>query len=463
MTRWILRPERTGFTRRRHLRTAALAGAAALAGCGVGGSSAAKPAASGTGCRTKIEVWGYGIGGDTMKKLIADFTAKYPQCAIDETDQADDASGTVQTKLTTAQVGGAPPALTGLSPSRFRTWADAGLIADVDDLFKRDKLAKDDFPPALWASMDYGGKVRALPFRANPDFVMHWLKDHFREAGLDPEKGPQTIADVDSMIPKLTRDNGGTLERVGMQPWDFYGTGNNTLNAWGRAFGGSFYDEQKDEITFTHPRVLRAVEWYVEWARRIGAARVTALMNEANSSSPNSFFFVSRKWSMHPITPTSMQIIVRVDPSLATPEKIGAAPMPYEAPGKPGEVTIGGWGIAAVAGSKVRDDAWEFMKYCGASEEGTLTIARTNGLPGWLKSPGLAEIAKDPMQKPYVDGIQRAQFAQFGFYVPVGPSYAPLDEAIAGKRTAREALEAIQREATTMYADYKTRFPTKRS
>jgi multiple sugar transport system substrate-binding protein len=259
----------------------------------------------------------------------------------------------------------------------------------------------------------------------------------------------------------MTREREGKLVQVGMQPWDFYGTGNNTLNAWVRAFGGNFYDEQKDELTFNHPRNIRAVEWYTEWAKRIGADKVTALTTEVTNGNPNTPFFLSRKWAMHPLTPSTMQALKKADPSLVTPDLIGAGPMPYEAPGKPGEVTIGGWGIAAVMGSKQVDAAWEFIKYCGASVDGTLIIARTNGLPGWLKSPGLDEIAKDPMQKPYIDGIRRAEFAQFGFYVPVGPSYVPLDEAIAGKRTARDALDAMQREAAAMYDDYKARFKKK--
>src|SRR5919108_4446407 len=214
--------------------------------------------------------------------------------------------------------------------------------------------------------MQYGGKVRALPFRANPDFVLHWLKAHLQEAGLPPDKGPQTIADLDRLIPMLTRLRGNDLERVGMQPWDFYGTGSNTINAWTRAFGGSFYDEAKDELTFNHPRILRAVEWYVEWARRIGADRVAALTQQFTASNPNTPFFVSRRWSMHPLTPTTLQQIKRADPDLATPEQVGAGPMPYEAPGKLGAVTIGGWGIAALAGSNLRDEAWGVMKFCGA-------------------------------------------------------------------------------------------------
>jgi hypothetical protein len=103
------------------------------------------------------------------------------------------------------------------------------------------------------------------------------------------------------------------------------------------------------------------------------------------------------------------------------------------------------------------------MRYCGADPDGTTTIARMNGLPGWLKSPGLAEVARDPLQKPYVEAVQRAEFAQFGFYVPVSVNFAPLDEAIAGKRTAKDALDAMHREATTLYDDYKQRFKTQKA
>src|SRR5947208_189131 len=92
MTRLADRFVGAGFTRRRHLRqVAALAGAAVVGGCGVGGASTANPAAPGSGCAAKLEVWGYGIGGDTMTQLIQDFTSKQSKCSIAETDQNDDA------------------------------------------------------------------------------------------------------------------------------------------------------------------------------------------------------------------------------------------------------------------------------------------------------------------------------------------------------------------------------------
>jgi len=455
----------TGQTRRQNVRGVVgmlgggLAGLAAGGCAGTGGGD--KPASSMAGCRGRVEVWTGGIGGiggPVMDKLVADFSARNAGCTVVSNDQA----GDMRTKVTTAVAAGAPPTLFGTSPGSFRTYTDAGLIADVNDFFRRDRLSKDDFPTAFWISMNYGGKVRGMPFRANPDFVLHWLKPHFQEAGLDPNKGPQTIADLDKMIPMLHRDRGGELERIGMQPWDLYGTGANTVNAWTRAFGGSFYDEAKDELTFNHPRIQRAVEWYLEWARRLDATRILAAATAFNATS-EAPFVVTRKWSIHPLTPSWLNRIKVADPSLATPEMIGSGPFPYEAPGTPGQVTAGGWGVVMVTGATEREGGWEFMKYMGASDEGTTTVARLTGIPGWLKSPGMVELSKDPIQKAYVDGVRRAQFAQYGFYVPVSVSFAPINEAIAGTRSVRDALDAVHREATTLYTEYKTRFKTQKA
>ena len=53
---------------------------------------------------------------------------------------------------------------------------------------------------------------------------MLWNKAAFREAGLDPEKPPRTIAELDAYCEKLTKvDKRGRLTQVGIIPW--YGRG----------------------------------------------------------------------------------------------------------------------------------------------------------------------------------------------------------------------------------------------
>jgi ABC-type glycerol-3-phosphate transport system substrate-binding protein len=137
--------------------------------------------------------------------------------------------------------------------------------------------------------------------------------------------------------------------------------------------------------------------------------------------------------------------------------QIGAGQMPGDAPGKPGTVTIGGWAVSAVPGGQQREQAWDYLKYCGASDDGTLAVARTGGIPGWLKSPGMAELSKDPLWKAYVDGVRRAEFVQLSFYAPSGLDLNPIQEVIDGKRAAMEVMEAINRDANARYADWKSK------
>ena len=143
----------------------------------------------------------------------------------------------------------------------------------------------------------------------------------------------------------------------------------------------------------------------------------------------------------------------RHDPSI----EIGAGLMPGEAPGKPGSVAIGGWATGVISGTKQREVAWQLVKYLGADDVGTATVARIMGVPGWLKSPGLAELSKDPLQKAYVDGLRRAQFPQSGFYSAGGWDLAPIQEVIDGQRGVKDALEAINRDANQRYVDWKAR------
>ncbi len=194
--------------------------------------------------------------------------------------------------------------------------------------------------------MSYANKVWFLPgAEANADFILFWNKQHFKEAGLDPEKGPATIAELDAMAQKLTRENAGQLDRLAMKPWDVYGIGN-SLQGWSYAMGGQFYDEQKDELTFTHPRVLRAAEWMADWAKRLNYDRVQAFQQSVAIQGVH--LFGTGRLSIAPLVSVNLRDALKNDPNL----QIGAGPLPGEAPGKTGAVAMGGWTVALSAGGR---------------------------------------------------------------------------------------------------------------
>jgi multiple sugar transport system substrate-binding protein len=428
----------------------AITGAGALAACGAEQANSSSGGAAAGMCHSRLEMMVAAGPGTPRYEAYTDALKSFsrPGCTVELSVVP---SAELLAKITAAVTAGTPPAVTEMAPGSLRVWEASSVLAPLDDLFKRDKLSQNDFPPAMWKIMSYANKVWFLPgAEANADFILFWNKQHFKEVGLDPEKGPTTIVELDAMAQKLTREQGGEIQRLAMKPWDVYGIGNST-QGWSYAMGGQFYDEKKDELTFTHPRVQRAVEWMTDWAKRLNYDRVQNFQTSVTVQGVP--FFGTGRVSIAPLVSVHLRDTLKNDPSM----QIGAGPMPGEAPGKTGAVAMGGWCVAAAAGGKQRDEAWDVLKHFGISDEGTLAVARRGGIPGYLKSPGLTELAKDPLFKQYVDGVRRAEFPQVGFYTPGGWSSVPIQEAVEGKRTAKDALEAVQREAAQRHADWKAR------
>lgn len=444
------------MTRRQQLSLPLSAAAAALFGaCRSAAQPAGKapPAGQAGACRSKLEWWGVlGVGGvrwNAFQEITRAFAERRPGCSVEMVDVP---TG-LNDKVIAAMAAGSPPALMNLPPGSVAGLAHRGVLANVDDLFKRDKLSGADFSPGMWLMMSYGGKVWIMPQEVNADFPLHWNKAHFREAGLDSEKPPASLTELDALIPRLTREQGGEYERVGMVTWDLSGT-SNTLAAWAYACGGSFFDRDKDEFTFNHPRIIRSVEWYGGWAQRLGVARVTGLIQKVQVQGVH--YFGSGRFSIHALTSVTLRGVLQNDPTL----EIGAGPFPAESPGKVGSAKVGGWAIGAVNGSPQREQAWDFMRFVGASEEGTTMVARLTGIPGWLKSPGLRELEQDPLQRPYVDAMRRAEFPALSFYGSVVDlGLGLLNQAINGQLSIREALERINQEVNARYLEWKRQEP----
>jgi ABC-type glycerol-3-phosphate transport system substrate-binding protein len=217
--------------------------------------------------------------------------------------------------------------------------------------------------------------------------------------------------------------------------------------------GGSFYDDRKDELTFTHPRIQRAAEWMTDWAKRLGGHDRVMRLQQSVQLPTGLPFFASGRISIAPLVAVHLRDTLKHDPSM----QIGGGALPGEAPGKQGAIAMGGWVVGAPAGGKQRDEAWDVLKHIGVSDEGTLAIARRGQIPGYLKSPGLAELSKDPLFKLYVDGVRRAEFQQVGFNTPGGWSSVPIMEAVEAKRGVKDALEEVNRDANQRYAEWKAR------
>lgn len=196
---------------------AAALGLSLLAGCGgnAGTDNSGEQAASTSG-EKKTELTFYypiAVGGPltaTIEAMVDDFEAKYPD--IDVTPVYTGSYADTAVKTQAGVQAKQPPDVAVLQSTELFSLLDMNAIIPLDDFIEKeegDYLA--DFYPAFMANSQTGGHTYSIPFQRST-IVLYYNKDMFREAGLDPEKGPQTWEQMQEYAQKLTKDGRYGLE-----------------------------------------------------------------------------------------------------------------------------------------------------------------------------------------------------------------------------------------------------------
>ena len=98
-------------------------------------------------------------------------------------------------KFMTALAAGSPPETIKIDRFKMGGHGAKRTTTILDDLIKRDKVDVKKFYPATVEEVQFppgpGGKITALPWNTD-DRALFYNKQHFIEAGLDPNKPPLT-------------------------------------------------------------------------------------------------------------------------------------------------------------------------------------------------------------------------------------------------------------------------------
>ena len=210
------------------------------------------------------------VGGPITKIIdgyAADFEKENPGIKINAIY-----AGTYQdtlTKALTAFKSGEPPDIAVLLSTDMFTLIDEDAIAPFDDLLKTDadKAWAKSFFPAFMENSQTGGKTWGIPFQRST-IVMFWNKDAFKEAGLDPDKAPDTWDELVADGGKLTkRDASGNVSQWGVEIpstgfpyWLFQGlTTANAVRLMNQAGTATYFDK---------PDVVQALQYWVDLSRK---------------------------------------------------------------------------------------------------------------------------------------------------------------------------------------------------
>ncbi|PTD95318.1 ABC transporter substrate-binding protein [Pseudothauera lacus] len=174
-------------------------------------------------------------------------------------------------KVLTAVKGGDAPHIAVLLSTDMYTLIDENAVVAYDDLVSTpaERQWLNSFYPGFMKNSQTGGKTWGIPFQRST-VVMYWNKELFREAGLDPERAPQTWAELVDYGQRLTRrDAAGNVTTWGVQvpssgfPYWLFQTfttqnGIELMNAAGT------------ETYFDRPQVIEALQFWVDLSRRHG-------------------------------------------------------------------------------------------------------------------------------------------------------------------------------------------------
>ncbi|MGA2222621.1 MAG: ABC transporter substrate-binding protein [Verrucomicrobiia bacterium] len=279
----------------------------------------------------------------------------------------------VDRKTLVATAGGDPPDVVGLWAYNVYSFADRDALQPLDDFIRAEATpgggqavpgGRQGSTPEQWLARyepvyadvcTYRGHVWAG--LSTPSMTaLHWNKAMFRAAGLDPDRPPGTLAELDVFTEKLTKrdPNTGEIVQLGFLPQE------PNWFAWAYPlwFGGQLLDGDNISIG-TDPRNLQCYQWIESYTRKYGLDQVRAFSSGfGNFASPQNAF-LSGKVAMEFQGVWMNNFIRQFAPGL----EYGVAAWPTAAPGED-EFTVADTDLLAIPrGARHPREAWEFIKF----------------------------------------------------------------------------------------------------
>jgi ABC-type glycerol-3-phosphate transport system substrate-binding protein len=224
----------------------------------------------------------------------------------------------------------------------------------------RDGITREDYIPAVIESCEYRGVTWGLP-STPATIALHYNKALFREAGLDPEKPPKTLQELEEYARKLTkRDPSGKITQLGFSPSDpgWWSP------MWGFFFGADLVDAKGRQLTLNSPEGLAAYEWLDQFMKEYGRSDVRQFEAAAGQFASADNTFMSGRLAMQIQGVWMSSFIDQFAPELEW--GVASFPVPFESP--EGMTIIECDMLVIPRGASHVEEAWDFIKFTQLQE-----------------------------------------------------------------------------------------------
>lgn len=342
---------------------------------------------------------------DIQQRLVDRFNATHPKIHVRILSQFGN-SGYQKVRISFAG-GSTPDVMSTVWADELAGYAKRGVLTPLDDYLRRSRRDLDrEFTPGVARMLRIDGKVYGLAVTTNTSFIAY-NRAIFRQVGLDPDRPPRTIEELDRAALACTSyDSRHEFVRYGFRPGG--------LSTWAYVFGGQWYDAAAGRVTANDPHNVAALRWIASYSKVYDIKKMDAFQSTFGSTeTANGPFFVG-KTAMWSTGEWAEQYIVRYAPKLDW----GFFAMPCPPGGRPNTTTSGGSVFVIPAACRNKQAAWEFLDWLTSPdpvEEFCLGIGNV---------PPLVEVCKRP-------SFQRTPLWRFATALAMGKnSFGPPPIAI---------------------------------
>ncbi|HMD53269.1 MAG TPA: extracellular solute-binding protein [Phycisphaerae bacterium] len=393
------------------------------------------------GQRTVVNFWENwtGVEGQAMRDVVDKFNMSQNQIYINAVEVS-----TIDIKTLISVAGGDPPDIVVLWSGDMDQFIAYNALTPLDSLEDKGVITPHTYVPYIWRLCAPFGRLYAVA--ATPEInMLYWNKVLFAAAGLDPDKPPQTIDELNAMSHRLTLyDSLGHLKQIGFIPmvpgW---------FNCmWGIYFGNDLYNYQTGYFNIDTSQQIAAYNWFSGFSKQLGFGAVDSFLSgsEQQFDSPLNPF-MSGKVAMELIGPYFSNFIRRNNPELVG--HYGVAPFPTSF-GEPGDAYQGDcdlWVIPRGAGHL--QAAMQVLAFF-SEPDNIEYLCDKHCKPSPLMIVSKSFIANNP--NPYIQEFEQAMHAQNVQVFPPSPIWArvksELDDAAQRIWYGAPVEETLKQEQT---------------
>jgi multiple sugar transport system substrate-binding protein len=344
--------------------------------------------------------------------------------------------------------GGNPPDVMVQWTQAIDTYAQSGILQPMDTLMtpaESHHFMYEDYP-AVRKNGWYKDHLYGMTVGFDV-YACYYRPDEWKKAGLDPNKFPATFEELTEDSHKLDQyDAAGNLTRLGFFPQAF--------TSYAPAFGGSFYDQDTNQVLLDTPQNEAALNYVVGDYQKIGIDKLLRFKAGMQSEDAASWPFIQG------------QIAVTLDGEWRVKQMAQYAPdmdyqvaaLPPAAGGKPLSSFSTADFLTIPAGAKEKEGAWEFIKFWSGLDHPD-QAAKFQASFCWL--PTSPQMAASPDYQAFLKKYPRFRtFVQLAAspnveFIPPVPDQLFLNDRIAvagdlaerGAKSPKQALTSLEDDA----------------